>query len=82
MKISRLRCGYEKASGLVTNDSASTVQVFIDVQFLDGKGVILDDGIAAVRGLRPGESAEWEAPYLGEKTAFECRAQVSSAFSR
>ena len=80
MRINGIKCTLSEATGQVTNNSKLTVKLFITVQFLDSSGVVVDDSNASVRGLRPGETGEWDAPYLGSRSYSNCRAQVSSTF--
>ncbi|MCH7553614.1 MAG: hypothetical protein IIC82_06430 [Chloroflexi bacterium] len=80
MRINGTKCTLDEATGRVTNNSKMTVKLFIEVQFLDSSGVVVDDSNASVRGLRPGETGEWDAPYLGSRSYSNCRAQVTSAF--
>ncbi len=79
MRINGIKCTPSEATGRVTNNSKMTVNLFIEAQFLDSSGVVVDDSNASVRGLRPGETGEWDAPYLGSRSYSNCRAQVSSA---
>lgn len=74
-------CTNEGARGRVTNHSASTVGVYVDVQFMGKPGTVLDDGIDHVSGLRPGEDGLWEAGYFGTYQVGDCRASVSSVFA-
>ena len=80
MRINDIKCTLSEATGRVTNNSKMTVNLFIEAQFLDSSGIVVDDSNASVRGLRPGETGEWDAPYLGSRSYSNCRAQVSSAF--
>ncbi len=80
MRINGIKCTTSEATGRVTNNSKMTVKLFIEVQFLDSSGIVIDDSNAAVRGLRRGETGEWDAPYLGSRSYSNCRAQVTSAF--
>ena len=80
MRINGTKCTPNEATGRVTNNSDMTVKLFIEVQFLDSSGIVIDDSNASVRGLRPGETGEWDAPYLGSRSYSNCRAQVTSAF--
>ncbi len=80
MRINGIKCTLSEATGRVTNNSKMTVNLFIEAQFLDSSGVVVDDSNASVRGLRPGETGEWDAPYLGSRSYSNCRAQVTSAF--
>lgn len=82
MSVTTTTCNSEGAKGTVTNGSASTVDVYIQTAYLDSAGTMLDDGIDSVSGLRPGETADWEAGYFGGKFVKSCRAEVSSAFAK
>ena len=82
MRVKLDTCYSDKAVGSVTNNSNVTVEVFVEVQFLDDKGTVIDDGIDSVSGLRPGETGKWEAPYLGDSSYATCRADVTSAFEK
>ncbi len=76
-------CGSDNAYGAVRNDSNVTVDVFIDVQFLNGDGVLVDDSIDSINGLRPGETGYWDAPFLSRGRSWAtCRAEVNSAFEQ
>ena len=79
VRISGVTCGYDEARGSVTNNAAQAVDVFVDVQFLDGR-IVIGDSLASISGLRPGETGRWEAPYLGDSDYDSCRADVSSVF--
>lgn len=81
IQLSKPKCESDEARGAVINDSAVTVDVFIDVQFLDSKGVVIDDSMGSVSGLRPREEGRWDAPYLGDGRYSKCRAEISSVFS-
>jgi hypothetical protein len=72
-------CFGDEARGSVTNNSSRTVDVFIDVQFLDESGVVIESGIGNARGLRPGETGRWDAHYFGNGYD-RCRAVVSNVF--
>ena len=80
MRINGTKCTPDEATGRVTNNSDMTVKLFIEVQFLDSSGIVIDDSNASVRGLRPEETGEWDAPYLGSRSYSNWRAQVTSAF--
>ena len=78
-----VECAPEGAYGGVRNDSDVTVDVFIDVQFLDANGVIVADGGDSVSGLRPGETGYWDSRFFERTTRgsyHDCRAEVSNAF--
>lgn len=77
------RCDADGAVGTARNDSDVSVDVFIDVEFLDDSGVLVDSSIGTVSGLRPGETGTWEAAFLGRfsgRSYARCRAAVDSAF--
>jgi hypothetical protein len=73
-------CTEEAASGTVTNNADITVTIYIDVEFLDNAGVIVDNGIDSVSGVRPGETAKWEARFVGDAFFSQCRGNVRSVF--
>ena len=72
------RCDPTEAAGTVTNDGELTVNVFIDVSFLDEDGVQVGNRIATARALAPGATAEWTSPFLGLGEYETCTARVSS----
>lgn len=82
MRVTVDQCWSDGARGTVKNNSDVTVDVFIDVQFLDEDGVIVDNGIDSVSGLRAGESGKWEASSLADERAAKCRASVDSAYEQ
>jgi len=82
MSVEVTGCTDDGASGTVTNHSSQTVDVYIETNYLDSAGVILDDGIDNVRGIRPGETADWDAGYFGDKDVARCRATLSSAYAQ
>jgi hypothetical protein len=82
ISVSVTGCNDDGASGQVTNHSSETVDVYIETNYLDSAGVILDDGIDNVSGIRPGETANWDAGYFGGKDVDSCRGKVSSAFAQ
>jgi hypothetical protein len=69
------------AEGTVKNNSASTVDVFIDVQYLDQAGTVVDDGIGSISGLRAGETGRWQASSF-EGGWSRCRANVGNVFEQ
>jgi hypothetical protein len=73
-------CTSEAASGTVRNDSDLTVTIFVDVEFLDDGGTIVDNGIDSVHGVRPGETARWKADYVGNGSFSKCRGNVRNVF--
>lgn len=73
-------CTNTMAFGYVTNNSAETVDVFVEAHFLDGNGDVIEDSNDWVRGLRAGERGRWEAPWLGKGIYRECRANVDGVF--
>jgi hypothetical protein len=80
VRISDVACGWDDARGKVTNNSAQVIDVFIDVQFLDGT-LVIGDSLASLSGLRAGETGRWEAPHLGDGNFTKCRADISSVFA-
>lgn len=73
-------CANSKAFGYVTNHSDRTVDVFVEIHFLDRNGDIIEDSNDWVRGLRPGERGRWEAPWFGPGIYRSCRATVDGVF--
>jgi hypothetical protein len=71
-------CSAEAASGTVRNNSDLTVTIFVDVEFLDSAGTIVDNGIDSVHGVRPGETAKWRADGTGSYD--RCRGNVRNVF--
>jgi hypothetical protein len=72
-------CTNDGAAGTVANHNSTTVDVFIDVQFLDSNGVLVDTGIGSVSGLKNRQTGEWEASFFGDSLA-SCDAEVGSVF--
>lgn len=72
-------CTSDGASGTVTNNADVTVSVFIEVQFTNDAGVLVDIGLGSVDGLRPGQTGEWEAFFFGDDYA-RCRANIDSVY--
>jgi uncharacterized protein YcfL len=79
MTIAITDCASGNARGTVKNGSTETVDIYITVHFIQISGVLLDDGIDVMSGVRPGETASWDVPYLGSRTFATCRAEVRSA---
>lgn len=50
MSIDVTGCTDSGGSGTVTNGSGVTVDVFIDLQYLDSSGTVVDNGLASVQG--------------------------------
>ena len=73
-------CWQDRAEGTVTNNASVTVQVFIEVQFLDFADVLIDTGIDSISGLRPGQTATWEANYWSDSRYAECSAEITSVY--
>lgn len=73
-------CANSKAYGYVTNHSDRTVDVFVQIHFLDRNGDIIEDSNDWVRGIRPGERGRWEALWLGPGIYRSCRAEIDSVF--
>lgn len=48
-------------TGTVTNTGDVAIDVWVEVDYLDDSDVVLDQGLASVRSLRPGVTAEWTA---------------------
>lgn len=70
-------CDQDGARGTVRNNHSAAIDVTIEVQFLSGSRVLLDTGLDFVDGLRPGQTAEWDASYFGESLGF-CDPEVTS----
>lgn len=75
-------CTDDGASGTVTNGSDVTVDIFIDVQYLDSSGTVVDDGIASISGLRPGETGNWDSGRIDDSDIARCRADVDDAYQQ
>ncbi len=82
MAVEVAHCYSKEAQGTVTNNSGVTVDVYVEVQFLDEAGRVLDDSLDSVSGLRAGETGNWTAPYLGRGKPARCRANVGSVFEQ
>lgn len=82
MRVTVARCSQDGAAGTVVNGSDVTVDLYIEVQYLDAGGVVVDDGIASLTGLRAGETGEWDASRFDDRPIEKCRADVSSAFGQ
>lgn len=72
-------CRHDGAAGTVVNKSNRTVDVYVEVQFLDDEGVLINTGLGSVRGLRAGQAGEWNAHFIGRDYA-RCRASIDSVF--
>lgn len=72
-------CSSDGANGTVTNNSDVTVNVSIDVQFTDDSGTLVESGFDSVRGLRPGQTGQWDAAFFGDDYN-RCSADISSVF--
>lgn len=82
MSIDVVGCSRQGATGTVRNGSSVVVDVFIDVQFLDAGGVVVDNSLASVSGLRPGETGKWDSPRIDDNPVKSCRADVDNAFEQ
>lgn len=82
MVVEVTTCSNDRARGTVRNTSGVTVDVFIDVGYLDQNGVVVDNSTAAVSGLRAGESGTWDSRRIDGSNIAKCRADVSSAFAK
>lgn len=72
-------CTSEGATGIVTNNHDTSVDVTIEVLFYDSSGTQVDSSLDFVNGIRPGGRAQWSAVIFG--TDYEtCEASISSAF--
>lgn len=68
--------------GEVTNNTAVRVDIFIETDFVDARGVIVDQGNAWVSGLAPGRTAQWQSVAIVEFDEFEwCEARISSVYT-
>jgi hypothetical protein len=81
MDVEVTACTEDGAEGTVKNNSSSTVDVFIDVQFLDQAGTVVDDGLGSINGLRAGETGRWDASSF-EGGWSRCRANVGNVFEQ
>jgi hypothetical protein len=81
MEVEVTACTDQGAEGTVKNNSSATVDVYVDVQFLDQAGTVVDDGIGSIGGLRPGETGRWDASSF-EGGWSRCRANVGSVFEQ
>lgn len=72
-------CDQDGARGTVRNNHSAAIDVTIEVQFLSGSRVLLDTGLDFVDGLRPGQTAEWDASFFGESLGF-CDPEVTSVY--
>lgn len=70
-------CTGKEATGTVHNNSQLAVNAYIEVDFLI-QGMLVENGITSVRGLQPGESGRWSAPYPGRTVPDRCRVRVSA----
>ena len=82
MEVEVTSCSDDGAGGTVRNGSGVTVDVFIDVQYLDSGGVVVDDGIGSISGLRAGEAGKWDSRRIDDSDIARCRADVSSAYGQ
>lgn len=82
MSIDVKGCSRQGATGTVRNRSDVVVDVFVEVQFLDAGGVVVDNSLASVSGLRPGETGKWDAPRIDDNPVDSCRANVDNAFAQ
>lgn len=82
MTIEVTQCTAKYVRGTVTNNSKLVVDVFIEGFFYDSNGIQLDDSLDSVNSLRPGTTAQWEAPFLGRGDVARCRAEVGSVFEQ
>jgi hypothetical protein len=71
-------CTSDGASGTVRNNHSASVDITIEVQFLD-EGVLIDTGLDFVNGLRPNQTGTWEANFFGDDYS-RCSANVTSVF--
>lgn len=69
------------AEGTVVNGSDQTVDVFVDVQFIDVNEVMADSGIGQVSNLQPGQTGRWEAGANTERWS-TCRAELGDVIAQ
>ena len=82
MRWSRQTCGPDEAKGTVRNTSDETVNVVIEVKFLDGgllDGSLVDTRLASVRSLSPGQLGEWST-FSPSEPWNNCTVSVKSAY--
>lgn len=82
MTIDVTGCTDSGGSGTVRNGSSVTVDVFIDLQYLDSSGTVVDNGLASVQGLRAGETGQWSDQRIDESDIARCRANVGNVFEQ
>ena len=81
MRVITETCSRNGSSGTVKDNSDLTVDIFINVQYLDDNGTIIDDGLDSIDRVRPGETANWEDERFSELSDLaNCRAEASSVF--
>jgi len=71
------KCNQEGAAGTVTNSWTDSVDVTIEVQFTRD-GILLDTGLAFINGLKPKQTAQWEALYFGDTAIDRCAPPMTS----
>lgn len=81
MAIELETCTTRRAAGSVRNNSASTVDIYIGVVFMDESKRQIGDNLAVVRGVAPGVTASWSASFIDEGTPASCTARVRDAFA-
>ena len=55
---------------------------FIEIDFVDSQGVVVEQSIDSVSFLRPGDTAQWDARAFTRDRFADCRARVSSVFEQ
>lgn len=78
MRWSRQTCGPDEAKGTVRNTSDETVNVFMEVKFLNGPRLV-DTRLASVRSLSPGQLGEWST-FSPSEPWNNCTVSVKSAY--
>ena len=80
VELTQLTCvNGGKVTGTVFNGTGSAVDVYIDIAFEASGGDLVDDSIDVVRGLRPGQTGDWDA-FFFESRATRCRTTISNVF--
>ena len=64
MRIHDVTCGMDEVTGQVTNRSSKRLDIYLRVFEIDSRGSQLDDRLAAVTGLAPGETGRWTSLVL------------------
>lgn len=68
------------ARGLISHSASERLDIFIEIDFRDADGVVREQSNDWIRGLAPGDTAQWEARSIDFSAFAACEPRVRSVF--